>query len=339
MREIKAFDAHEIASALSGISRARVGLIGDMCLDAYWTANMRKSELSRETPHFPLPVVAERYSPGAGGNAAANLCALKPAELTVLSVLGDDWRGDLLRKELALRGISTEQVIVSPDVTTNAYIKPLRTGISDIVYEDPRLDFVNTAPLTKADEDALIAALAQAAPSLDVLCVSDQMAVGVITDKVRETINARAAEGLTVVVDSRDRIGLYRNAILKPNEVELSRATALPVARYNEAAVALAAKTNADVLVTLGGSGSAYVHAGQITRFGAISVSGEIDICGAGDTFLSAFASAVAGGAEKDVAIAIATVASSVTIQKIGQTGTATRAEIRAAFGRITEGI
>lgn len=337
MREIVSFTKTEITSALDGISRARVGLIGDMCLDAYWTADMKKSELSRETPHFPLPVVAERYSPGAGGNAAANLRALEPQKLTVLSVLGDDWRGALLQKELGARGIPTDNLIVSPDIITNAYIKPLRTGISDVVYEDPRLDFVNTRPLTRVCEDALIAALEKEASCLDALCVSDQMAVGVVTPWVREKINALASAGLTVVVDSRDRIGLYRNAILKPNEVELSRATDIPADRYEEAARLLSEKAGADVLVTLGGSGCAYVSGESARRFGAVSVSGEIDICGAGDTFLSAFTSALAGGAGKETAIAVATLASSVTIRKIGQTGTAARGEIRAAFDRATE--
>jgi rfaE bifunctional protein kinase chain/domain len=338
MREIVSFEKAEIASALDGVSRARVGLIGDMCLDAYWTADMKKSELSRETPHFPLPVVAERYSPGAGGNAAANIRALEPQKLTVLSVLGDDWRGALLQRELGMRGIPTDNVIVSPDIITNAYIKPLRTGISDVVYEDPRLDFVNTRPLTRGCEDALIAALERAAASLDALCVSDQMAVGVVTDRVREKINELASAGLTVVVDSRDRIGLYRNAILKPNEVELSRATGIPADRYEEAARLLAQKTGADVLVTLGGSGCAYVSGDETRRFGAVPVTGEIDICGAGDTFLSAFTAVLAGGAGKETAIAAATLASSVTIRKIGQTGTAARGEIRAAFDRAMEG-
>ncbi len=337
MREIASFAYGEIEAALTGISRARVGLVGDMCLDAYWTADMKKSELSRETPHFPLPVVSERYSPGAGGNAAANLRALAPARLTVMSVLGDDWRGALLKKELAMRGIATDRIIVTPDITTNAYIKPLRTGISDVVYEDPRLDFVNTRPLTAACEEQIIAAIEQAATDLDVLCVSDQMAVGVVTDAVREKINALAASGLTVVVDSRDRIGLFRHAILKPNEVELARATCIPADQVEKAARALIETTGADVLVTLGGSGCAYASGDDVDRFGAVPVKGEIDICGAGDTFLSAFASAIAGGAKKDAAIAVASLASSVTIRKIGQTGTATRTEIRAAFERAME--
>lgn len=49
---------------LQGIDRARIGLIGDLCLDMYWLADMKLSELSRETPHYPLPIVEERFSPG-----------------------------------------------------------------------------------------------------------------------------------------------------------------------------------------------------------------------------------------------------------------------------------
>lgn len=339
MREISSFSKAEIESALQGIARARVGLIGDMCLDAYWMADMKKSELSRETPHFPLPIVSERYSPGAGGNAAANLRALEPAKLTVLGVLGDDWRGALLKRALESRGISTEHVITSAQMRTNAYIKPLRAGISDLVYEDPRLDFVNSAPLDEACEDALIVALEAAAGALDALCVTDQMALGVITPRVREKINALAGAGLRVVVDSRDRIGLFRHAILKPNEVELSRATGLSAEAYAQAAQVLSERAQADVLVTLGAQGCAYTRGAEIARFGAVPVPGEIDICGAGDTFLSGFAAALAGGAGHEAAIGVATLASSVTIQKIGQTGTATPGEIRAAHARCVEGI
>ena len=58
-------------SILENISNARVGLLGDFCVDIYWHADMTKSELSRETPHYPLPVVRERVYPGAGGNDVA----------------------------------------------------------------------------------------------------------------------------------------------------------------------------------------------------------------------------------------------------------------------------
>lgn len=37
----------------AGIKNAHIGIIGDFCVDIYWHADMTKSELSRETPHYP----------------------------------------------------------------------------------------------------------------------------------------------------------------------------------------------------------------------------------------------------------------------------------------------
>jgi bifunctional ADP-heptose synthase (sugar kinase/adenylyltransferase) len=138
------------------IENVRVALIGDICLDVYWRADMTKSELSRETPHFPLPVVKEWMSPGAGGNAAANIAALKPKSIKVLGVIGKDWRGDVLVRKLQDSGINTEDIVVSEKVVTNAYCKPFRKGISHVEYEDPRIDFNNYENLPQEDEGTLM---------------------------------------------------------------------------------------------------------------------------------------------------------------------------------------
>lgn len=52
----------------------------------------------------------------------------------------------------------------------------------------------------------------------------------------------------------------------------------------------------------------------------AMRVPPPIDIVGAGDSFLSACALALGAGAALEEAIALGNLASSVTIQKIGQT-------------------
>jgi len=129
----------KIEDIFSGISGARIGVVGDFCLDAYWYADMRRSELSRETPHFPLPIVRETYSPGAAGNVAANLAALQPASVKALGVIGRDWRGKLLKETLTAAGIDVSGLIEAEDRITNTFIKPMRMGVSDVVYEDPRL--------------------------------------------------------------------------------------------------------------------------------------------------------------------------------------------------------
>ena len=118
---------------LNRIDSISIGVLGDLALDIYWYADMKKSELSRETPHYPLPVVREVMSLGAGGNVTANIAALKPGKLFVGGICGDDWRGEILKKRLEDIGADTSGLIVEPGRFTQAYCKPMRMGISDVI--------------------------------------------------------------------------------------------------------------------------------------------------------------------------------------------------------------
>ena len=318
---------------LDSIGNVRIGVLGDFCMDMYWHADMTRSVLSRETPHFPLPIVSEKMSPGAAGNVAANIAALEPKKLVVLGAIGKDWRGALLKDALAALGADV-RLIESEGRTTNAYIKPMMKGTADTVYEAPRLDFENDQELPFEAEEQLIDALKEAAKELDVLCVCDQMKNGCVTKWVREAITELAEEGLTVIVDSRDQIGEYKNVIVKPNDIEASRAQGGDHLFPGEAVRRLHEKTGKTALVTAGPDGCWLCSGEYAINYPAFPVDGPIDICGAGDSFLSAFACTLAGGADAGDAAVMGNLASSVTIQKIGMTGTATREELTAAYNQ-----
>ena len=324
-----------IAEIQQNLQGKTVGIIGDFCLDIYWRADMTCSELSRETPHFPLPVIDETVSLGAGGNVAANLAAFCPKKVIGLSLYGDDWRGALLLEQAARVGVSTDLFIQTKGRFTNAYCKPMRKGVSDVVYEDPRLDFDNYAPIDRATEDAVIAKLDRLAEECSVLCVADQFRYGIVTDRVRERIIFHAKNGLPVIADSRYNIEKYMDCILKPNEAECWRAVygdeGYLTASVNEltaAADTLARRNHATVFCTLGANGSYLTNGANGVRTPAVPVYGPLDICGAGDTTLAAFACAIASDANKEEAAQMAALASAVTVQKVGITGTATVEEI-----------
>ncbi len=326
-----------IAELLQAVSGVRAALLGDLSLDAYWTADMTQSELSRETPHYPLPIVEERYSPGAGGNAAANIAALQPKSLCVIGATGQDWRGDVLTRELATRSIDTSFIVRHPGIMTNAYIKPCRRGLSEQTQEDARLDFANRVPQPADLEALLIGALERAAPDIDVLCVSDQFRHGSVTAPVREKIVRLAKTGLKVVVDSREHIGLFPGCILKPNELEGARAAGMEricgqrsAEGFAAAAEELARRAGSPVCMTLGANGCLVAAKGALCLVPAAKRSPPLDICGAGDTFLAAFGCSLAAGAAMREAAYIANLASGVTVKKLGQTGTASREEILA---------
>jgi len=89
--------------------------------------------------------------------------------------------------------------------------------------------------------------------------------------------------------------------------------------------------------MTLGERGCLLAEQGRIpVHVPAVPVEPPLDICGAGDSFLSLFALALAAGLAAPDAAAMASLASAVTIQKLGQTGTASRAEILTQAGRHT---
>ncbi len=325
---------------IAKIRKIRVVLIGDLCIDVYWRSDMTKSELSRETPHFPLPVVEEWMSPGAGGNVAANIADLKPESVKAIGVTGRDWRGDALIRRFQELGIDASHVLVSGEVVTNGYCKPLRKGISTLEYEDPRIDFANYEPLPKEEEKKLVRLMRENARDADVICVSDQFSFGCITPLVRKEIISLAREGKRVVVDSRERIGLFRGVTLKPNEVEGLRAInkgrgALKGSfeDYVRAAVMLSEQNDSKVCMTIGPDGCLYAESGMATHVPSCEVAPPIDIFGAGDTFLSAYSCALAAGAEPCEAACFANLAASVTIRKIGTTGTASPGEIMMRYG------
>ena len=328
----KVLTRSQLESLLDKIDHARIGLIGDLCLDMYWIADMKLSELSRETPHYPLPVVQERYAPGGAGNAANNIAALKPGQLLVIGLVGTDWRGDLLIRALKENGIDCTYVLQDDSIMTNTYIKPLRCGISDVVYEDPRLDFENRVPISEDCEKKVLAALDEAAQKLDVLCVSDQMKFGCITPKIRERLCELGRSGKVVIVDSRDHAADYCDVTVKPNEVESSRAfgsgEALELDELSVLAAQIYERNKKTTLMTLGDRGCFVVEDGNVVRCPACKVEPPIDFCGAGDTFLAGYGTLLAAGASAIEAAQVATLCSATTIKKIGTTGTATRQEV-----------
>lgn len=325
----------QLQQILNGLKDVRICFIGDVCLDMYWYADMRRSRLSRETPHFPLPIGKEEYLPGGGGNVINNINTLGVKKLVPVSVIGSDWRGYLLNDWFQRRKIDTTYLFQSDRVITPCYCKPLRKGISDVVYEDPRLDFENYEKLKEEDETRVINALEEISGQVDIVTVSDQYSYGVVTPRVREKLTELSAKGVTVIVDSREKVQEYRHVIVKPNEVEAVLAVGGKVMDagrsnedYAEVARQLFIRNEKPVVVTLGGRGSIWCDENGPSFAPAVKQEPPIDSVGAGDTFLSAFSCAMAAGADGGHALAFGNLVSCVTVKKIGTTGTATPEEI-----------
>ena len=80
----------KLESILDTVSRVRIAVIGDFCLDTYWLIDALAAESSIETGLLTRPVRRQRYFLGGAGNVVMNLLALKVREVHAFGVIGDD---------------------------------------------------------------------------------------------------------------------------------------------------------------------------------------------------------------------------------------------------------
>jgi len=158
---------------------------------------------------------------------------------------------------------------------------------------------------------------------------------GVLTPRVRTDLSDIALQypDLPIWVDSRDRGALFSNVSLKTNMAEAKKALHLSETESLtavEAANQLSKQTNRPVLVTDGSNGIAYCDGRQSGFVPALKMPPPIDIVGAGDSVLAGAGCALAAGATLQEAALVGCLAASVTIKKLGTTGTASPQEMLA---------
>jgi len=333
-------DRDRLESLLAALPSKRVAIIGDLCIDVYWHADMTRSQISRETPLFPRPVVQESFSGGAAANVAWNLRELGVGTVLPITIFGDDWRGRELSRVLERLGVDLRHVVTALERVTPAFAKPILHGFHS-EQEDARLDFENATPAPPELEDRVLANLAECLPDLDALLVANQINNSLISPRVREAIQRMAAEHphTVIIADSRTVIGEFAGMILKPNEIEAARVfhpDIAPAAITDEVIAdcgrRLAERAGKPVFLTVGERGVFIFEGDRCDHVPGIPVEPPIDFVGAGDTFIAALGAALASGASNLEAAELACLAAAVTIKKLGITGAASPQEVIAKF-------
>jgi rfaE bifunctional protein kinase chain/domain len=283
-------------------------------------------------------VVRETYSCGGAANVAWNLADLGVGKVLALTVVGQDWRGELLRKVLTEARVDLETTLTWADWSTPFYGKVMLTGVGTR-QEDARLDFINTHALPPAAETALVAQLETYLPGLDALVIADYQTMGMATPVVIAALNnlAQRYPRVPFIVDSRLQASHFTGMVMKPNDLEAGR-WFYPDRRPDELTLAELQQAGADwqanriqpLYITLGEKGCMTFSNGEVWHLPAVAVKPPLDTVGAGDTFLAALACGLAAGAAPWEAGLLANLSTGVTIKKIGVTGTASPVEILA---------
>jgi len=327
-------DSTRLRDLLDRIPRQTILVVGDYFLDKYLDIDPGLGEPSLETGLEAHQVVGVRCYPGAAGTVANNLRALE-ANVIALSVVGQDGEGEDLRRALARTGVDISALITAPGRFTPTYLKPMLRQAGAPARELNRLDTKNRVPLDPDIEARLMASLADRLPCVQAVVICDQVTeanCGVITDRVREALSSLAFAHAMVVfaADSRERIGDFRDMIVKPNAPEAARATGQK--DLTAAGQELCRRTRRPVVLTHGDQGAFVFGPDTVEHVPAIRVAGPIDVVGAGDSAMAGLVAALCAGASLTEAALVGNLLASLTIQQLGVTGTATRGQVLRRF-------
>ncbi|MCS6864418.1 MAG: PfkB family carbohydrate kinase [Gemmataceae bacterium] len=329
-----------IEHILNTLPQRTIGVLGDLFLDRYLDIDPALNEPSIETGLTAYQVTQVRNYPGAAGTVINNLAALGVGRIATISLIGDDGEGYELRRALAqLAAVELRGIVTTPHRRTPTYTKPM-LGREEL----NRLDIKNRTPTPGAIEDAIIDHLIGVWPQLDALLVVDQVREddsGVVTQRVRERLTTFAKQDPDkfVLADSRQRIALFQNMCIKPNQAEAEQLReSSPTAAF-PAALIDATRHYRAIFATAGATGIHLFYPGMTPpaprRIPAYSVPGPVDICGAGDSCAAGIACAIVSGASYEQAAAFGNLIASITIQQIGITGTATPEQVRKRWQEV----
>ena len=325
-------DVNKIIQSLANTSNTKIVVFGDYALDKYLYIDPERDEPSAETGMPAYQVHRKFLAAGVGGTITNNLRALG-AQVTCIGIVGDDGEGFELLRELEKIGADTTYMVKEETMCTSTYTKPMRKGEDGVYREMNRLDFRNFSEPPVCVQEKVINNLKEVLPKADAVLITDQFYqrnMGVVTDSVRGELAVLAKANLDKIfyADSRSFMEEFHNMIVKCNNLELFSKFSGGEGNPEDLDEILAKgkevyEKNGEPLFVTRGADGIVVFGNEVEMVPAFKVEGEIDICGAGDATNAGIVLGLTLGLSMAEAALLGCCVSSITIQQIGTTGTA----------------
>ena len=331
-------DVKKIVQSLANTADSKIVVFGDYALDKYLYIDPERDEPSAETGLPAYQVHRKFLAAGVGGTITNNLRALG-AQVTCIGIVGDDGEGFELLRELQKIGADTSMMVREDSMCTSTYTKPMRKGEDGVYREMNRLDFRNFTEPPVSVQEKVIENLKAVLPNVQAVLITDQFYqrnMGVVTDRVREELAelAKSNPDKIFYADSRSFMEEFHNMIVKCNNLELFSKFSGGEGNPEDLDQILAKGKevygkNGDPLFVTRGADGIVVFGEEVEMVPAFKVEGEIDICGAGDATNAGIVLGLTLGLSMAEAALLGCCVSSITIQQIGTTGTASVAKVQ----------
>jgi rfaE bifunctional protein kinase chain/domain len=320
-----------------------ITVFGDYCLDKYLYIDPSRDEPSVETGLTAYQVEGKKLYPGAAGTITNNLRSLG-AHVQCVGLVGDDGEGYELLQCLKKIGAETDFMVQSESIPTNTYTKPMRKSGDGTYTEMNRFDIRSFRETSRELEDQLLANLSKALEvSQGVIIIEQylQRNYAAVTDRIRDELAEMAIRypDKFFFADSRGFAGCYRNVMIKCNQLELPGAEKDENVEDEDSIIRrakklLKANTARAVVVTVGAKGALVFERESMAQIPAFFVEGPVDIVGAGDATNAGTMLGLTLGLSLPESVLLGGCVSSITIQQIGVTGTATIEQVKQRLQR-----
>ena len=305
-------------------NKCKILVVGDAMLDKYYFG-----EVTRISPEAPVPinrVLKIQETLGGAANVAHNL-SLLGCQTSIAARIGNENHGETFIKKLSARGIDFSATIKTSQPTTT------KIRIISGHQQMMRLDFEDTTPIDGEDADIFLSNIFSRMKNFDALIISDY-GKGICTEKIcKEIISECRRVNKIVVIDPKgDDWQKYFGAnFITPNLKELNAVLPKKISN-SDLEVEIESKKVIDkfnlqgLVVTRSAEGLTLIDGEKISHIKA-KAQEVFDVSGAGDTVISVFALALAGGIDSDSAAYLANLAAGVVVAKVG-TYAVSRAEL-----------
>ena len=297
-------------------TKKTVVILGDLVADQFLNGTI--SRVSREAPVFILRHDQTETLPGAAANAAANVASLGGKPI-LIGLAGSDINGNLLLKKLDEIGVDTSNVVSDSSLTTTTKVRVLAGQHYAARQQVIRIDYENSAPVLDALKSRLLENLNAIGVKADAIIISDYNC-GTIFPEIYETAKRISNEKrIPMIVDSRYRLSDFPNAATgTPNREEVEKI--LGENFSVEDCADLRERLGYDaLLITNGNEGMLLVEKDMPPlKIDAVGSKEPVDVTGAGDTVIAAYALGLASGLSYADAAKVANHAGGIVVMKKG---------------------
>ena len=294
----------------------KIIILGDVVADQFLNGTI--SRVSREAPVFILRHDVTNTLPGAAANAAVNIASLG-GEPILIGLVGQDDTGATLSAALQNRGVDIGGIVSAAELSTTTKVRILAGRNYATRQQVIRIDYENSAALTDDIKQKLRNNLAEAADSADAIIVSDYN-YGVVFPEIFDDARSIAARrSIPLIVDSRFRLAELAGAsTATPNREEVEQILGKNFTSDDCSGLRKQLGYEA-LLVTNGDEGMMLFEKGRAPlHIDAVGPTEPVDVTGAGDTVIAAYALGLASGLNYPEAANVANHAGGIVVMKKG---------------------